>query len=102
MALIASYIQKDIPNHYIHLGEIDLLRKVREIPEQIIMDLWEELNNNGPNLKKPVRIFCPKESATVLQEEIEGATIVACERLDDAVYMTWPEIMSTERVKRWV
>ena len=98
MALIASYIQKDIPNHYIHLGEIDLLRKVREIPEQIIMDLWEELNNNGPNLKKPVRIFCPKESATVLQEEIEGATIVACERLDDAVYMTWPEIMSTERV----
>jgi DNA repair protein RadA/Sms len=96
MALIASYIQKDIPRHHIYMGEIDLLRKVREVPEQIIIDLWEELNDEDSNLKKPLRIFCPKESASILQEEVKGVTIVACERLDDAVYMTWPEIRDPE------
>jgi DNA repair protein RadA/Sms len=96
MALIASYIQKDIPRHHIYLGEIDLLRKVREVPEQIIIDLWEELNDEDSNLKKPLRIFCPTESASILQEEVKGVTIVACERLDDAVYMTWPEISGAE------
>jgi DNA repair protein RadA/Sms len=96
MALIASYIQKDIPRHHIYLGEIDLLRKVREVPEQIIMDLWEELNDENSNLKKPLRIFCPTESASILQEEVKGVTIVPCERLDDAVYMTWPEISEVE------
>lgn len=97
MALISSYIQKDIPGHYIYLGEIDLLRKVREVPEQIILDLWEELTSDSQTIRKPVRIFCPKESASILQEEIQGATVVACDRLDDAVYMTWPETRSFER-----
>jgi len=73
-----------------------LLRKVREVPEQIIIDLWEELNDEDSNLKKPLRIFCPTESASILQEEVKGVTIVACERLDDAVYMTWPEISGAE------
>jgi len=27
-----------------------------------------------------------------LQEEVEGATVIACDRLDDAVGMTWPEL----------
>ena len=93
IALIASYIQKDIPAYHIYLGEIDLLRKVREVPDQILLDLWEELSGPETSLiQRPVRIFCPKESAHLLQEEIEGATVVACEKLDDAVFMTWPEL----------
>jgi len=93
MALIASYIQKDIPAYHIYLGEIDLLRRVREVPDEILLDLWEQLKDpNSSALPRPVRVFCPKESAHLLQEEIEGATVVACERLDDAVFMTWPEL----------
>jgi len=93
MALIASYIQKDIPRYHIYVGEIDLLRKVREVPDEVIIDLWEQLKDPMSNvISRPVRIFCPSESAHLLQEEVEGATIVACERLDDAVFMTWPEL----------
>jgi DNA repair protein RadA/Sms len=93
MALIASYIQKDIPPYHIYLGEIDLLRKVREVPDQVISDLWEQLTDpSAPAIPRPVRIFCPQESARLLQEEVQGATVVACERLDDAVYMTWPDL----------
>ena len=95
MALIASYIQKDIPSYHFYLGEIDLLRKVREVPDEILIDLWEELKNPSSTIfPRPIRIFCPRESAHLLQEEIDGATVVACDRLDDAVFMTWPELKS--------
>ncbi len=90
MALIASYIQKDIPAYHIYIGEIDLLRKVRQVPDQIIMDLWDGIQNG--TIPRPIRLFCPKESAEVLKEGIEGATVISCDKLDDAVFETWPEL----------
>jgi DNA repair protein RadA/Sms len=90
MALIASYIQKDIPEYHLYLGEIDLLRKVREVPDQIIIDLWEEIRDG--TLPTPVRILCPRSSAQLIRSEIQGATVIGCDRLDDAVYHTWPEL----------
>jgi DNA repair protein RadA/Sms len=93
IALIASYIQKDIPAYHLYLGEIDLLRKVREVPDDIVLDLLEQLKDPEDTVvPRPVRIFCPRESAQLLQEEVEGATVVACDRLDDAVFLTWPEL----------
>jgi len=93
MALIASYIQKDIPVYHIYMGEIDLLRKVREIPDEIALELLEQLKDPAAtDIPKPVRIFCPKQTADLLQEEVEGVTVVACDRLDDAVFLTWPEL----------
>ena len=62
MALIASYIQKDIPPYHIYLGEIDLLRKVRAVPDEILIDLWEEMKDPASEvIPRPVRVFCPKE-----------------------------------------
>ncbi len=90
MALIASYLQKDIPQHHIYIGEIDLLRKVREIPDQIILDLWESIQDG--NIQLPIRVFCPQKSAELIQQEVSGATIMACDKLDDAVRNTWPEL----------
>jgi DNA repair protein RadA/Sms len=96
IALIASYIQKDIPAYHLYLGEIDLLRKVREVPDEILMDLWEQLEDpSSTTLARPIRVFCPKESAHLLQKEVSGATVVACERLDDAVFFTWPELRAS-------
>jgi hypothetical protein len=93
MALIASYIQKDIPAYHLYMGEIDLLRKVREIPDEIVLDLLEQLKDpTCTAIRRPVRVFCPSESARLLQDEVSGATIVACERLEDAVFSTWPEL----------
>ncbi len=92
MALIASYLQKSIPTYFVYVGEIDLLRRVREVPDQIILDLWEAIQDGA--VKLPVRLFCPVASAALLRETLDGATVVACERLDDAVFQTWPELRS--------
>jgi len=90
MALIASYIQKDIPGHHMYVGEVDLLRRVREIPDQILTDLHDALE--AGEIRKPVRLFLPKESAELVRATAAGITVVACDQLDDAVYNTWPEL----------
>ena len=91
MALIASYIQRDIPSYHIYIGEIDLLRKVRQVPDQIILDLLDGINSQ--NISTPLRIFCPPESAEIIKDTVDGVTVISCERLDDAVFKTWPELM---------
>ncbi len=90
MALIASYIQKDIPEYHIYIGEIDLLRRVREVPDDILLDLWEQVEDG--TITTPVRIFCPSDAALLLQEGIDRGTVVPCDRLEDAVFHTWPEL----------
>jgi DNA repair protein RadA/Sms len=90
VALIASYLQKDVPAHHIYLGEIDLLRQVREVPEQLVNDLWEAIE--ADEIRRPVRLFLPPSSAELLRATLDGVTVVGCQRLDDAVYHTWPEL----------
>lgn len=91
MALIASYIQKDIPAYHVYMGEIDLLRKVREVPDDIVTDLCQELADG--KIPKPVKLFCPPETAAHIRDLIpEGVTVIACEKLDDAVFQTWREL----------
>lgn len=94
MALIASYIQRDIPSYHIYIGEIDLLRKVRQVPDQIILDLLDGINSG--NIPIPLRIFCPPESAEIIKGSIDGVTVISCEKLDDAVFKTWPEFMKAK------
>ncbi len=90
MALIASYLQRDIPRHHLYIGELDLLRRVREVPDSIIQDLWDAVE--AGEIPQPVRIFCPKESAHLIREGVKAATVVACERLEDALHNTWPDL----------
>jgi len=90
MALIASYIQLDIPAYHIYIGEIDLLRKVREVPDQLLLDLMDGISTE--QIRTPLRIFCPMDTAEVIQSTVEGVTVIGCERLDDAVYQTWPQL----------
>jgi DNA repair protein RadA/Sms len=94
MALIASYIQKDIPPYYVYIGEIDLLRKVREVPSQIIQDLVDLVQRG--DLDTPLRVFCPQESAELIRDTVDGVTAIGCDRLDDAVFQTWPELRGTQ------
>lgn len=89
MSLISSYLQKDIPAHYLYLGEIDLLRKIRRVSDDIVLQLSEDIKNGTINT--PLRIFCPKENADFIKEDIKGVTVITCDKLDDAVFATWPE-----------
>jgi hypothetical protein len=94
MALIASYLQKDIPGHHLYMGEIDLLRKVRDVPDQILQDFCVDIQDGV--VPKPVRVYGPPASAKLIQELLlDGVTAIACERLDDAVFRTWPELAPT-------
>ncbi len=90
MALLSSYLQREIPSHYIYVGELDLQRNVRDVPESIIEDFWEAVQEGQFPL--PVRLFCPAGSAELFREGMKDATVVACKRLDDAVYATWPDL----------
>ncbi len=90
MALIASYLHRDIPRHHLYIGELDLLRRVREIPDNIAQDLREAVETG--EVQMPVRIFCPRDSAYVLSGGVKDVGLLACDRLDDAVYATWPDL----------
>jgi DNA repair protein RadA/Sms len=97
MALIASYIQKDIPAHCVYIGEIDLLRQVRDVPEQLLADLFDAVE--AKEIRTPVRLYVPAGSASILRQTVPGVTVVACARLEDAVYGTWPELRSAAKQK---
>lgn len=90
MALIASYVQKEIPGHHIYLGEIDLLRQVREVPEQVVLELWEAVQEG--EIPRPCRIYLPPASAELVQNELDQVSVVRTTRLEDAVFHTWPEL----------
>lgn len=93
MALISSYLQMEIPFHHIYIGEIDLLRQVRDVPSHIIDDLHDALSSE--EIRKPVRIFLPSDSAGLLREFLSddsGVSIVSCPLLEDAVFNTWPNL----------
>ncbi len=92
MALIASYVQKDIPDYHLYLGEIDLLRNVRELPDVVITDLCQDLQDG--RLPTPMRIFCPPQSAETIRGIVtERVTVVSCPKLDDAVFGTWRDLV---------
>lgn len=95
MALIGSYLQRGIPQHHLYVGEVDLLRRVREVPDPITQGLWDAME--AGDIQMPVRIFYPKESAELAREGVQRATVVACEKLEDAVYGTWDDLRPSGR-----
>jgi DNA repair protein RadA/Sms len=90
IALIASYLQREIPKHHLYIGELDLLRQVREVPDSIIEDLWNAIE--AKEITTPIRIFCPIESAPFIRDGMKDATVVACDRLEAALYNTWADL----------
>jgi DNA repair protein RadA/Sms len=89
MALVSSYLQRPIPSHHLHLGEIDLLRTVRDLPPTLIDHLSHALAMG--ELPVPVKVLCPPSAAPSLPQD--GAIeIIPCRRLDDAIFATWPEL----------
>ena len=89
MALVSSFVQRPIPAHQVQLGEIDLLRTVRDLPDEFIEQLAEALVTG--ELGTPVRLLVPP-SATSHLPRGPGVEIIACRRLDDAIFTTWPEL----------
>lgn len=89
LALVSSYIQKPIPPYQLHLGEIDLCRNVRDVPEALVNDLIVAIGDG--TIRTPLRILCPPAAATTLEAMTE-VQVVPVRKLDDAIFATWPEL----------
>jgi DNA repair protein RadA/Sms len=89
MALVSSYIQRPIPNNQLHIGEIDLLRTVRDLPPSLVQHLSDAIA--GGELPRPLRLVCPPSAAERIPL-MDGLEVVPCRRLDDAIFATWPEL----------
>lgn len=90
MALIASYARKQIPDHYLYLGEVDLFRKILAVPSDVLRSLRDAIDHG--DITTPVTLFVPPLSTTELPKSSSAVKVIACTTLEDAVYQTWPDL----------
>lgn len=89
LALVSSYLRRPIPAHQLQLGEIDLTRSLRPVNTHLLTELANAMV--AGDLPLPLRILCPPCAASELPRA-SGLEIVGCEKLDDAIKATWPDI----------
>ena len=89
MALVSSYVQRPIPPNQVQVGEIDLLRSVRDLSAAFVEQLADAVA--AGELGTPLRLLCPAPVAPHIPHG-SGVEIVPCRRLDDAIFATWPEL----------
>lgn len=94
MALLGSYYQKPIPSNHVYLGEIDLSCAIRPLGAGLLAMLQMALRAGAELSAATLRIFCHPATAIALRGEHcgEGIETVACERVEQAMYGTWPDL----------
>jgi hypothetical protein len=86
LALIGSLLQLPTPSNQLSLGEIDLLRRVRDLPVALVNNLAQ--GTASGDLPLPVQLLVPPSAVCQLPTG-PGVEVVACRRLDDAVRQTF-------------
>lgn len=89
MAMIGSYARLPIPPSHLYLGEIDLFRKVLDVPIDILSDLVSAIDD--AEIATPLKVFAPPSAAAYLSDARDGVDVVCCSTLEDAINQTWPE-----------
>ena len=89
MALVGSYLQKAVPGRNIYIGEIDLFRNVRAIAPAISQALKAALD--AGDIHTPVTLFLHPMTAAEFTAS-ESVRVVPCTTLEEAVFLTWPEL----------
>ena len=89
LALVSSYIQRPIPSHQLQIGEIDLCRAVRDLPDPLIEELAEAITSGA--IPTPLRVLAPPSAITHLPRA-PGIELLPCRRFDDALHHTWPDL----------
>lgn len=86
MSLLSSYLRRSIPPDRLFLGEIDLGRGIRPIDEALAEELVAEMDIG--DLPGNWTVYCHPRTARLLRKDTK---IVACEKLESAMYDLWPE-----------
>lgn len=89
IALISSAIRRPVPNDAVYLGEIDLDRRLRPLPQSLLESLITSLNNDEFTGK--TKFFVPPSAFEPLAAT--GSVLVQpCESLDVAAHQTWADL----------
>jgi predicted ATP-dependent serine protease len=88
VALISSCLRRPVPTDTLFLGEIDLNRAIRPLPQGVLDALSATLlaRERGPRL----RLVVPPSAAETLAIG-PGVSVIPCETLDQVVYSLWPD-----------
>ncbi len=89
MALIGSYLQREVPEQNIYLGEIDLFQNVRTASPAILQALTTGINSG--NIATPIQLFLSPNAAANFTAS-QSIQIVPCQTLAEAVFHTWPDL----------
>jgi DNA repair protein RadA/Sms len=90
MALIGSFIRRDVPKDYVYLGEIDLFHAIQPIPPTVLDALSAGIASGQVPL--PVTLLVPPSAVAQLPSVSGRVRVVPCRTLEEAVRQTWPDL----------
>jgi DNA repair protein RadA/Sms len=86
LSLVASLQQRPLAGNQLMIGEVDLARTIRDLPELLLNELAGAIG--GPDVPLPLRLLVPP-SAVAQLPRTRGLEVVACATLDDAIHRMW-------------
>lgn len=86
IALVGSLLQRPIPPHLVMVGEVDLMRSIRELNELFVTELAQSLVDGA--LALPLRLMLPVSAAARLPK-MKGLEVLPVRTLDEAIAMTF-------------
>lgn len=88
-ALIASCVRRPVPRDLVLIGELDLSRNLRPLPEGVIEALSMALGDAAP--REPLRVIVPPTAVDRLPSG-GGIKLLPSRTLDDVVAHVWPDL----------
>ena len=89
IALIGSYLRKPLPPNCLHLGELDLYHRVRDLPLDLLQGLCAALD--AGEIATPVTLYVPPSAAARLPHSNGRVRVEPCPTLEVAIQKTWPD-----------
>lgn len=89
VSLVASFLRRPIPQQMLFVGEIDLHRAIRPLPDALVDALVTWL---GDHDRERLTLIVPPTAVTRLKAAAGPAVrVIGCETLDQVVYTVWPD-----------
>lgn len=89
IALISSCLRRSVPRDTLFVGEVDLNRALRPLPNALVDSLSAMLLEPGHTER--LRLVVPS-SAVCAFAVSPAVKVIGCDTLDQVVYAMWPEI----------
>ncbi|HSI34762.1 MAG TPA: hypothetical protein VK986_14335 [Tepidisphaeraceae bacterium] len=91
LAVAASAVlaRQRVPSEFIFLGELDLARRVRDVPMRVLENLLRSICER--EIETPITIVAPPASAELI-EGTEGVEVVGAATWAEVVVAVWPHL----------